>query len=246
MHDTDPHWSWTAASNGAKKEPSSLTRLQRGAEGMPVFSTHIYRAFPGRALDLLADAAEAKQLIEKHGGVVTAWRPAAGGTADAITIAVYYADHASYGRIGDALQNDPEMQTFWARVYANPSGENIGNVVLTDLDPLAGPPEIDAKVLLTFTFRTLPGRLRDHLARAGEARAHLERLGARVRQVQAIGGQPNCITTILAFEDGIHYGECMDKLGVDEQFQVFWDSMSADPPAEEVDSSLSTRVELPA
>ena len=103
-----------------------------------------------------------------------------------------------------------------------------------------------SKVLVAVSFKTRPGRLSDHIASQDKARGHLERLGGQVRTVQTIGRNPGGFTTLIGFEDFAHYGEFSGKFAIDEQWATFWLDLAADPPAEEVESRLSTQLEIPA
>jgi hypothetical protein len=129
---------------------------------------------------------------------------------------------------------------------ADPTGTNVENFLMSDLDPAEGLPTKDSRVLIAVSFKTRPGRLADHLAHQAEAREHLQRLGAQVRSVQTIGRGPGTITTLVGLEDFAHYGEFSSKFAVDEKWAGFWLELSADPSAEEVESVLSARLDLPA
>lgn len=212
---------------------------------MAVFAIHSYRPLPGRAGDLLASIGAAKPIMERNGAVVSVWQPIAGGEAGTLSIVDAYAGLGDYGRAMDALRKDPEWQAFWAGVMADPSGVNVDNYVLADLDATQGLPTVPSTVIASFTFRTRPGRLADHLAAQATACAHIARLGGNARTVQAIGRQAGAIGTIVGYEDFTHYGEFGEKLSVDEGWAGFWATVSADPPAEQVDNGLAALLTLP-
>jgi hypothetical protein len=129
---------------------------------------------------------------------------------------------------------------------ADPSGTNLENFVMSDLDPNEGLPPTPSKVLAVASFKTRPGRLTDHIASQDKARGHLERLGGQVRTVQTVGRNPGAFTTLVGFEDFAHYGEFASKFAIDEQWATFWLDLASDPPAEEVESRLSMQLEIPA
>jgi hypothetical protein len=213
---------------------------------MAVFGIHTWRPMPGRAADLLASMGRAGELFAAQGALPAVWQPIAGGEAGSLTFVVTYSDHASHGRTLQAITASPQWQAFWADAMADPSGTNIENALMSDLDPGEPLPDTPSRVLVTATFRTRPGRLADHLAAQAGARDHLIRLGGQVRTVQTIGRMPGTVTTLIGFEDFEHYGEFGDKLAVDEQWASFWAGVLADPAAEQVESSIYALVEPPA
>jgi hypothetical protein len=212
---------------------------------MAVFAIHSYRPDPGRAVELVGSMAAAKKILERNGARVFAWSPVTGGDAGTITFVDAYPSQGDYGRAMDAIGKDAEWLTFWAGVMANPTGVNVENYLLTDLDPTELPPQVQPGVRVGVTFKTRPGRLVEHMAASATARGHIERLGGKVRTMQSFGRGDGTITTMIGFEDFTHYGEFGEKLDVDEQWASFWIGISADPPAEQVDSTVVSRFDLP-
>jgi hypothetical protein len=213
---------------------------------MAVVSVHTWRPVPGRAMDLVASMAQAKTILEANGAVVSLWQPLAGGQAGSIDFVAAYSDVAAYGATMQSVAASGDWQTYWTAAMADPSGVNLENVLMSDLDPSEGLPVTPSKVLAVATFKTRPGRLTDHLASQDKARGHLERLGGQVRTVQTIGRNPGSFTTLIGFEDFAHYGEFASKFAIDEQWAAFWLDVASDPSAEEIESRLSTQLEIPA
>lgn len=212
---------------------------------MAVFSIHTWRPLPGRAMDLVGSMTQAKQILESEGALVSLWQPIAGGEAGSISFVAAYEDATSYGRTMQAVSTSAQWQEFWTEAMANPSGTNLENYMLSDLDASEGLPTELSRVLVAVAFRTRPGRLVDHLTSQATARAHLERLGGRVRTVQSIGRSAGTITTLIGFEDFLHYGEFNAKFAVDEQWANFWVGVSTDPSAEQDESAVLALLELP-
>lgn len=213
---------------------------------MAVFSVHTWRPAPGRAMDLVGSMAQAKTILEANGAIVSLWQPLAGGEAGSIDFVASYSDAAAYSATMQAVAASADWLTYWTAAMADPSGSNLENFLMSDLDPTEGLPANPSRVLAAASFKTRPGRLADHIASQDTARGHLERLGGQVRSVRTVGRSPGAFTTLMGFEDFAHYGEFASKLAVDEQWATFWLEMSSDPPAEEVESRLSTQLELPA
>ena len=197
-------------------------------------------------MDLVASMAQAKTILEANGAVVSLWQPLAGGEAGSIDFVAGYSDAVAYGATMQAVSTSADWQTYWTAAMADPSGTNLENFVMSDLDPTEGLPAAPSKVLAMASFQTRPGRLADHIASQDKARGHLERLGGQVRTVQTIGRNPGSFTTLVGFEDFAHYGEFSGKFAIDEQWASFWLDLAADPPAEQVESRLSAQLEIPA
>ncbi len=101
-------------------------------------------------------------------------------------------------------------------------------------------------VVSVITFRPLPGRLPEFLGSLPEAKKIHERLGARIRVLQAgPGPRPRTITYVQEFDDMVKYGEFAEKLNVDQEWQAFVAKVGADPPFEIVESSIESDVTLP-
>jgi len=213
---------------------------------MAVFSIHTWRPVAGRAADLLGNMTRAGEIFTSMGGAPSIWQTISGGDAGTLTFSVGYGDQIAYGQTMAKLASNAEWQAFWADALSDPSGVNVENYVLSDLDPTEGLPTEISRVLYLNEYRTVRGRLADHLTAQATARSHLERLGARVRSMQAIGRAPGCVSTLLGFDDFAAYGEFGAKFGVDEQWATFWMDMASDPPAEEVSSAVASLVEPPS
>lgn len=213
---------------------------------MAVFSIHTWRPVPGRAADLLGKMTRAGEILTDMGGAPSIWQAVSGAEAGTLTFSVGFEDEVAYGQTMAKMGTSADWQAFWAEALSDPSGVNVENYLLSDLDPTEGMPQDISKVLYINEYRTVRGRLADHLNAQATARTHLERLGARVRSMRSIGRGPGCITTLLGFDDFVAYGEFGAKFGVDEQWATFWMDLAADPPAEEVSSAVASLVEPPS
>ncbi len=101
-------------------------------------------------------------------------------------------------------------------------------------------------VVSVFSFRPLPGRLPEFLGLCSEAKKIHERLGARIRALQAgAGPRPGTITYITEFDDMVKYGEFAVKLNADQEFQAFMAKMGADPAFEIVEWGIANDLTLP-
>ena len=93
-------------------------------------------------------------------------------------------------------------------------------------------------------FRTLPGRLADHLAASAEATGHLNRLGVQSMTLQAVaGGDVGSIATLSQYASNADWAAAMGRVLADEQWQEFWGRVTADQPAEQVESSILSDVD---
>ena len=211
---------------------------------MAVFAVHVYRPVPGRGLEMLGQMATAKAIFEANGAVVTAWQTLLGGEAGTIAFVDAYDGPGSYGRAMDAVAKSPEWQALLAEIMTNPSGVNVENYSLSDLDASVGLPTVPSGVLHQVLHRPSPGRIADFLGAQATAIGHLNRLGGQARGVRIIGRQSGGIATLLGFADMTHYGEFGEKIAVDEQWAMFQGSLAADPPGEELESGVAVLVDL--
>ncbi len=101
-------------------------------------------------------------------------------------------------------------------------------------------------VVSVITFRPLPGRLPEFLGSLPEAKKIHERLGARIRVLQAgPGPRPRTITYVQEFDDMVKYGEFAEKLNVDQEWQAYFAKFWSDPSVELVEQGLASDVTLP-
>ncbi len=88
-------------------------------------------------------------------------------------------------------------------------------------------------------WRPRPGRFEDLIKVCNEARKVHERLGAQVRIMQTqIGSDAGTIAYVIEHTDGSAYGQFIDKLNSDGQWQQLVASFQKDPPAEPERSNL--------
>ena len=101
-------------------------------------------------------------------------------------------------------------------------------------------------VVSVLSFRPLQGRLPEFLGLCSEAKKIHERLGARIRVLQAgAGPRPGTITYILEFDDMVKLGEFTEKSNADQENQAFMAKMGANGPAEVVEHGLASDLTLP-
>ena len=88
-------------------------------------------------------------------------------------------------------------------------------------------------------WRPIPGRFEDFIKVAKQAQKIQERLGAQVRIWQTqVGHNAGTIAYVIQHPDGAAYGQFIDKLNGDGEWQQLVASFQKDPPAEPVQSNL--------
>lgn len=89
------------------------------------------------------------------------------------------------------------------------------------------------------TLRPRPGRYDDFIKVSSQVRKICQRLGAQVSvwQVQ-VGSNAGTVTVAIQHADGAAYGQFIDKLNTDGEWQQLIASFQKDPPAEFVQSNL--------
>jgi hypothetical protein len=89
------------------------------------------------------------------------------------------------------------------------------------------------------TWRPRPGRYEDFVKDCNQARKIHKRLGAEVRIWQPqLGSQANMITYVVQHADGAAFGQFLDKLNADGEWQQLVASFVKNPPAEQEQSNL--------
>ena len=211
---------------------------------MAVFAVHVYRADKGRGNDMVATMLRAKTIFEANGAVVSLWQAQLGGVAGSVAFVDAYDGMGTYGRCMDAVAKSEDFQALVQEIITKPSGTNVENYRLEDLDATLGLPTVLTTVLHQVVHRTIPGKAVAHLTATATAIGHLTRLGAQARAVRMVGRGAGGIATLAAFEDFTHYGEFGEKLAVDEQWNSFYAGLASDPPAEEIESGMATLIQL--
>ncbi len=88
-------------------------------------------------------------------------------------------------------------------------------------------------------WRPYSGRYEDFIKTCNEARKINKRLGAEVRIWQAqVGNNAGTVVFTVQHADGAAYGQSIDKLNGDGEWQQLVASFQKNPPAEQVQSSL--------
>ncbi len=212
---------------------------------MAVFAVHVYRAEQGRGYDMIGQMAKAKAIMEANGAVVSLWQPQVGGPAGTIAFVDAYDGPGSYGRTMDALTTSSDWQELIAEIVTAPTGTNVENYRLEDIDATIGMPTVPSTVIHQVWHRTVAGKALAHLGATATAIGHLNRLGAQARALRAVGRGSGDIVTLAGFEDFTHYGEFGEKIAVDEQWANFYGGLLTDPPADEVGSAMAVLIQLP-
>lgn len=88
-------------------------------------------------------------------------------------------------------------------------------------------------------WRPRPGRSEDFNKACNQARKIHKRLGAQVRIYQGeLGSDAGTLAYVIEHADGAAFGQFVDKLNGDGEWQQLVASFQKDPPAEAVRSNL--------
>jgi hypothetical protein len=88
-------------------------------------------------------------------------------------------------------------------------------------------------------WRAYPGRYEDFVKACNQARKIHQRLGATVRIWQAqVGSNAGTVTYVIQHSDGASYGQFIDKLNGDGEWQQLVASFQKNPPAAPEQSNL--------
>jgi hypothetical protein len=193
---------------------------------------------------MLGQMSRAKAIFESKGAIVTAWQPLIGGDAGTIAFVDAYDGPGSYGATMDAVAQSAEWQSLVAEITLNPTGTNVENYSLVDIDTTLGLPTVPSRVLHQVLHRPAAGRMIDFLTAQATGLGHLIRLGGQARGMRIVGRQSAGIATLIGFEDMTHYGQFGEKISVDEQWGMFQAGLATDPPGEELESGVAVMVDL--
>lgn len=101
-------------------------------------------------------------------------------------------------------------------------------------------------VVAVTSWRIHPGRGQDFLSTVSAAKKIHERLGGRVRVVQAgPGPRPLTVAYIIEVDDMVKYGEFVEKLNSDAEWQTLWTAAQSNPSAELVEQGIAQDLPLP-
>lgn len=101
-------------------------------------------------------------------------------------------------------------------------------------------------VIAVTAWQINPGRGQQFISNVVEAKKIHERLGARVRVVQGgPGPRPGAVTYLLEFDDMVKYGEFVQKMAADAEWQAFWTRAQSDPSGEILEQGLAQDLPLP-
>ena len=88
-------------------------------------------------------------------------------------------------------------------------------------------------------WRPRPGRFEDLVEICNQARKIHQRLGGQVRIFQGqLGSDAGTVAYVIDHADGAAFGQFIDKLNGDGEWQQLVASFQKDPPAEPVRSNL--------
>jgi hypothetical protein len=207
---------------------------------MGIATVHVFKARPGKDLELMALAEEGRQLLQERGLMAATLTPIFGSEVGGVATVVNYDDNRAHVDAIKKIEADQGWQEFWVRASGSAAGELDEVSLYTDTDPAFAIPSDRQLGALQYTqWSPRQGRLMGLIENIGQARPHLERLGGAVRVLNCMAGKyPMTLTVSVGFEDLDHYAEYADKFAVDEQFQAYWAGVMADPTATLIRSGL--------
>ena len=88
-------------------------------------------------------------------------------------------------------------------------------------------------------WRPRPGRFEDFIKACNHARKIHDRLGTQFRVLQVqLGADAGAVAYVIEHADGAAFGQFIDKLNGDGEWQQLVASFQRDPPAEQQRSNL--------
>jgi len=100
-----------------------------------IADTYYYEPEAGRAMDLLANFAEAKAIMIKSGAADVVAAQSQGGTSPGtFVLQIHYESGSSFGSSVDGLATNQAWMEFWARVSVNPAARLVRHEMFTGID----------------------------------------------------------------------------------------------------------------
>ena len=186
-----------------------------------IVEVYRWKAYPGKAAQLLSDMQEAAQIHSDMGIAVQINQLGIGSTQN-VDYVMRFDDLESWGRLKDMNVVSEEWTNFYSRVAANPGGELVESIngINTDTSVMADDFE-NGQVFSVFVWDPAPGRSAE-LAQGFEAAANIhESLGARVEgYTEGFGGTDN-MHYVMIYDSWSDMAATQERMATSEEWLAF-------------------------
>jgi len=186
-----------------------------------IVEVYRWKAYPGKAAQLLSDMQEAAQIHSDMGIAVQINQLGIGSTQN-VDYVMRFDDLESWGRLKDMNVVSREWNNFYSRVAADPGGELVESIngINTDTSVMADDFE-NGQVFSVFVWDPAPGRSAE-LAQGFEAAANIhESLGARVEgYTEGFGGTDN-MHYVMIYDSWSDMAAAQERMATSEEWLAF-------------------------
>ena len=180
-----------------------------------------WKAFPGKAAQMLENFAEAKGLHEAMGAQVSIGQRWVGGTQE-VDYTIRFDDMTSWAKFWDYPQTSKEMQAFYAfmaRTSSDPVGEMVSSIAGSNADLSKKAADFEGQYVYTVNiWDPAPGKSQYLMERFLAGKKIHEKLGARVEiYMEGVGGTGRG-HYVMMWESHAQMGETFMKMAQSKEW----------------------------
>ena len=172
-----------------------------------------WKAFPGKAQDMLESMSKAAKIYASEGGQVSIDAHNIGST-QLINYVIRWDNLKDYARSKDLQRSSKAWADFWAESNANPAGELVASFSANNLDPTKKASDFKGSYVYSAAiWKVNPGKDLALITRFMEAKPILEAAGARVEIYAGGWGAPGEYHYVLMYDSWTALEASFSKLG---------------------------------
>ena len=172
-----------------------------------------WKAFPGKAQEMLESMSKAAKIYASEGGQVSIDAHNIGST-QLINYVIRWDNSKDYAKSKDLQRSSKAWADFWAESNANPAGELVASFSANNLDPSKKASDFKGSYVYSATiWKVNPGKDLALITRFLEAKPILEAAGARVEIYAGGWGAPGEYHYVLMYDSWTALEASFSKLG---------------------------------
>ena len=172
-----------------------------------------WKAFPGKAQEMLESMSKAAKIYASEGGQVSIDAHNIGST-QLINYVIRWDNSKDYAKSKDLQRSSKAWADFWAESNANPAGELVASFSANNLDPSKKASDFKGSYVYSATiWKVNPGKDLALITRFMEAKPILEAAGARVEIYAGGWGAPGEYHYVLMYDSWTALEASFSKLG---------------------------------
>lgn len=173
-----------------------------------------WKAYPGKAQDMLVSMSKAAQIHASEGGQVSIDAHNIGST-QLINYIIRWDNSKDYAKSKDTQRSSEAWVDFWAESNANPSGELVASFSASNLDPTKKASDFNGSYVYSASiWKVNPGKDSELIERFMESKSILEAAGARVEIYAGGWGAPGEYHYVLMYDSWTNLEASFSKLGL--------------------------------